>query len=593
MAQSPHVTMLERPFQLLRRAAPDRLLWLGAPILLYCWTVTGPFIPDDLNLILRAERFIRGECEHLDLFRFAPTDEAWRELRDRGTYPWWMPDTGRADLFRPLAGLSFYVDVRLFGRNPLGHRLVSLLWFALALICVRRLFLVACKDEVRAGAATFFFGISQTVTAPVTWVCSRGDLLVVVGTALSAGAYLASFTRPRWSLVSLSAAGFAFALLSKSEVAVAFAGVICAHEILLRWRRSVRPGGRIRAAIAVVIFAMALGFLVYYLSSRPQSLGFSDARAGRVAFNAGMPLTLLLNLSVWTLGFPATVLQLASSKLLPAVLAAAAAIAVTTIAYYLSKALHRDVAAPFFLLWVAMFLLPGPIVATATRTLCLATIGWTYLLARMILPSENARPAVPAVLRHWLFFTNGIVSICCAIGAVLFMRHAESQNRAAIRHYIASMDSPPSSGDAIIIAQPRSATEMLGIGERLEYLHGLTDVAYAVLTGPGTHAHVRREDDHTLVITANASSLMDTPLHRATLGHDWKPAVGMKRHLREFTAEITRLDDHGGVAEMRLRFNRPLSSPHLRFYPPHLAAVARGQLPLIPSGRTIAPRGPG
>ena len=111
------MSRFERPFQWFRHAGPYRALWLGAPLVLYSWTLTGPLLGDDLHLVLKAEEYTQGQRDRLELDRFAASDADWRQQRDRGTIPWWSPESGRLDFFRPVTELSFYLDTILFGRS--------------------------------------------------------------------------------------------------------------------------------------------------------------------------------------------------------------------------------------------------------------------------------------------------------------------------------------------------------------------------------------------------------------------------------------------------------------------------------------------
>ncbi len=211
-------------FVWIRRASRYRLFWLGGPLAFYSWTLTGPFMADDLHLLLKSERYLRGESQSLELYRFAKTDEDWNTLRHRGICPWWLPETGRLDFFRPVSEWVFYAGVHLFGRGPIGHRMISLALFGCVLGAVHWMFALASEDRVRAGVATFFFGISQTVAPPVTWICNRQDLLVVLGAALAGGAYWSASRSPKlWWLV-IAVSGCLFALLSKVVAVSLFAG---------------------------------------------------------------------------------------------------------------------------------------------------------------------------------------------------------------------------------------------------------------------------------------------------------------------------------------------------------------------------------
>ena len=568
------MSIVTLPFRLIRRAATRRLFWLGAPLLLYIWTVTGPFLFDDLHLVLKAEQCHRGEIEGLDLFSFAPTDEGWQQLRDRGTVPWWLPETGRADFVRPLANLSFYLDVLLFGRNPLGYRLMSLAIFAIALLCVHWLFHQAGQDPVRAGTATFFFGISQTVTPPVTWMCNRQDLLVLIGVALASAAYWSARARPRMWHLALAAGGFTLALSSK-ELAVALGAVVVVHELVLRRKHSERRARPMAAIVAGLLLLMTCSYLAFYLHSRPWVLDFE--RGGGVPSQLGsrLPMTLLAYAAVWTIGFPMDLLTQATSGQATVVAAVGGVLALVA-AYYVRKNIRGDRAALFFILWALLFMLPGLRALTSgSRTLCIATLGWSYLLAGLIVPTRENDVVLPAFWRHWFYTTNGIVSVCCVIGTVLLMNHWEWGARQRLQEAIKTFDSPLQSGDTLIMAEAESDFEMVCAGERLEYLTDQENVSVVYLRGPGTGATIERENDHTLLVRASSSSsLFDTYLHRLALGPNWRPRVGMTFRLREFTAEIAAVEGDATVTALRFRFNQPLCSDGLHFYPPETAGKA-------------------
>ncbi len=603
------------PFEHLARAARFRAVWLGAPILLYLWTLTGPFVFDDPNLILKTEQYVNGESDRLDLFRFATTDQAWQAMRDRGTFPWWAPESRRIDFFRPLAEWSFYLDMLLFGRNPTAHRLVSLVWFALALFCMHRLFAVAGRDETRAGVATLLFGISQTATKPVTFISNRSDLLVLVGVTTAAWAYWklaqlreqtpntagvdyvpdstdrSQYRNARW-LIVLAPLGFAFALLSK-EVAVAFAIVIVCHQWFVRKRRPPLGASRARAAVTAIILLLAVAYLIYYAATRLVPFESTNTvNDGLISTITRAPKAMLLFLSVWTLGFPISILFQATPGQVAAVMVIGALGTILTL-WHLRRTMRGDPAALFFGIWAIAFLLPALLAAPETRAICVATVGWAYLLAELLVPKEAGRPPPPLWLRHWLLAANGAVSIACAIGAVLFTNAAEQRARQAVNEYVRGLDTPLRDGDTLIVAEAQSPIEFVCAGDRLEFLTGRRNLAFSCLTVPGTNADLKRRDPHSLLMTTTKGSLLDSPMHRLTLGPDWRPAIGHTFQLSRFTAEIVGVTDDGRVTVMAFRFKEPLASPSLHFWPPSLAAIARGDAPDNPRKNSEAHAGTG
>lgn len=568
------MSLIDLPFHWIRAAAVRRAFWLGGPLLLYAWTVTGPLLCDDLILSLKAERYSRGETKQLGLFRFAETDADWQALRDRGTCPWWASEIGRYDFFRPLAEWSFYLDQRLFGRDPLGHRLVSLAVFVIALMCIHRLFMAANDNPIRAGVATFFFGISQTTTLPVTWVSNRADLLVLIGVTLAAGAYWSSWRHGRWRLVALACVGFVFALLAK-EVAVALALVVAGHELYLRRRVPARRQRPFAGIIALLLILIAGLYGAYYMQARPSALGASMQDAGPLLMLTRLPRSLLLNFAVWTTGFPISVLLGAEQFQINAV-AALGAIATLVVVPFLWKSMRGDRSAFFFVLWALLFMLPGLGAFASTRLICVATVGWAYLLAGLIIPSREDQLVIPALLRHGVYAANGIVSIGCVIGTVLFMNHAELACRQRLREVIANLDTPLQAGETLVMGEAQSIMEMIGSADRLEFLTGLKGVKIVYLVAPEAPiARIGREDDHTLILESSGASLFGSSLHRYTLGPGWQPRTGDAFKLPGFSAEIAEINDAGAVTALRFRFRDPLSSPRLHFHPAALRAAAR------------------
>jgi hypothetical protein len=563
------------PFGWLRRAAGHVTFWLGVPILLYLPTVTGPFAFDDLSLVLQAERYARGETEHLGLFRFAATDAAWQELRNLGSFPWWSPARLRIDFFRPLAEWSFYLDMRLFGRNTAGHRAVSLAWFAIALLCIHKLFLAACRDSARAGVATVFFGISQTATQPVTFICNRSDLLVVVGTALAAWAYWSATDRPRKILVLTAVAGFAFALLSK-EMAIGLAGVIVLHELIVRWRRTPLAGTSLRGAMACIVAGMAATYLVYFVAARPWLLGAGEnAELSNISILARAPRALPLYLAVWTTGFPISVLFQTGTT--PVVIVGAAGVLFAIIvAWYVGRTARTDQASLFFVLWAIVFLLLGLMTFTETRVLCVATVGWAYLLAGLLTPSTDDRPA-PAWLRHWLLATSGTVSLICAIATTVMQSKFEGQLRSRLSEQMAALNQPIQNGDSLIVGEAASGLELFLSPERLEFMTGLRHVGVAYMTLPGASAQIEQRDENTLVLTSATTDLLDKVLYGLSLGRPDKRRTSQTFETRDFTAEIGEVTTDGRIASLIFRFKEPLRSRRLHYYPRSLAAVARGE----------------
>ncbi|HVP10940.1 MAG TPA: hypothetical protein VMV94_07090 [Phycisphaerae bacterium] len=561
-------------FRCLRRVAGHPLFWLGIPVLIYLPTVTGPFTFDDLMLVVRSEDYASGQTPELKLFCFGGTEEDSRKLRDVGTFPWWAP-AGRICFFRPLAQCSFYLDMLLFGRNPLGHKLVSLAWFALALFCLHRLCATVCGDSVRAGTAAFFYGISQAVAQPATFVGNRADLLVVVGVSIAATAYWKATLRQRRWLILVAAAGYAFALLSK-EMAIGMAGAVVLHEIIARRRRGPAPVSA--TAVAIVVAVMAVIYMAYFVATRPWQFGLGgDQAPSNVSFLAGAPKAVLLYLAVWVLGFQTDVLMLlkAGPNLVLAIGLLGLCVAVV-VARYVARMARKDSGTLFFTLWALSFLLVGLLTSPAPRVLCVATIGWAYLVAGLLTAPAEDRATSPLWLRRWLLTTSGAVNILCGLGTVLTQDRLELQMRANLAEYIAAQPRALQAGDALIVAEAQDPLELVLMPERVQYTTGLSDVSVSFLTPPGAAGCVERQDDHTLIFGSQGADLLDEKLYKLTQGRDEKRRVGQTFATRDFVAEIRDVGGDGRVTSLAFHFHDPLTSERLHFYPPDLAMIAQG-----------------
>ncbi|MFQ5425218.1 MAG: hypothetical protein ACE5F9_14730 [Phycisphaerae bacterium] len=566
-------TLLQKPFQWLRGAARFKTLWLGGPLLLYGWTLTGPFLSDDLHLMLKAERYLRGESQALDLFRFARSDDEWRELRNQGSCAWWQPDGWRPDYVRPIASGSFLLDVFVFGRNPFGYRLVSLGVFAIALVCVHWLFRQATDDPVRPGVATFLFGISQGLVQPVTWLSSRSDLLVVIGVSLAAGAYWAAYRRPslKWGLLAVAA--FAFALFSK-EVAVALAAVIGMHE----WVRRRHPGpvqpNRATSWIAAVLATMAIAFIAYYIHSRPWILSPPHGDGGPAQSGMRILQALLLYASVWTTGYPIDTFLLGASRWHLWTVATVGGLLLLVTIGYMRRSTRGDRAALFFVLWAPALLLPGlGGMTTTNRVMCAATVGWAFLLAGLIVPRREA-DAAPLFLRHFLFAANTTVSIGCVIGTVLVMNHAEWRARDRLAGVVAELDSSLSDGDTLLVRESRGPLEISCGAERLELLTGRRHVALTYLLPPDVEGEWQRVDPRTVIVRARDGGLFNTLLYESSSGHDSRAPAGETFRLRGFTIEVEETGEGDDFTVLALRFTEPLSSPRMHLVPPPVGPKA-------------------
>ncbi len=557
-------------FRWLAAAARHRFVWLGLPLAMHAWALAGPFVFDDLYLLRTTEEYISGARPTLDLFRFAPDHDAWMRLRGDGDYPWYAPDERRIDFFRPLPEWLFYLDVRLFGRNPAGHRAMSMAWFAAALICAHRLYHRATGDAVIAGTAAFLLGISQSLAAPVTFICNRSDLVVIVGVCLAATAYIAPSGTSAGRL-ALAIGGFALALVSK-ESAVALAAVLVVDQALRRRQAADAPRDRTCVYITAACALLAAAYLAYYASTRWDALSTAggDNAAQRVLSALG------LYSAVWSIGFPASLLLHESHERILVVTLAGAGVMLMALPHLFRLRLHEP-RARFFGLWTIFFLMPALLVAPESRALSVAGVGWIFLLTCLIVPREPAPNIAPLWLRHLLLTANGVLAAGCGIGTAWYMFQAELQCRASLLQHVASRHEPIADGDVLVVARAGSPFELIAAGARLEYLLNLRDARAIFLTLTGSDAQFARLKDRQLRVWSTGTPLLNSPAHRLTLGAGLRPSVGQIFQLRGVSILIEALHPQGGVSRFTATFDEPFSSGSVHLCPPATFADVAAQ----------------
>lgn len=148
---------------------------------------------------------------------------AWPQLR-------WMWTTFHMGHYSPLTWMTFGADYVLWGMNPGGYHLTSLLLHAATAVAfyamVLRILTSALPDRIdrrqtlwlAAGFAALLFALHPLRVEAVAWVTGRRDALLGLFSVLTVLAYLRSCERTergrRW--YGLSIALFGCALLSKS-----------------------------------------------------------------------------------------------------------------------------------------------------------------------------------------------------------------------------------------------------------------------------------------------------------------------------------------------------------------------------------------
>lgn len=276
-----------------------RALWIG-------------FITDDYLQLAMVEGSFPVTREPWDLFRFVQDDPAERRaLMGAGFLPWWAAEDLRLGMLRPLASLTFVVDVQLFGTHAVGHHLHSAMWWVV-MVSGAAAVLGAVAPPRLALCAFALFVADESHGPLLTWLANRSASM-----ATAAGLW-ALWAHLRWRIggwrpgrplsIALAALG-----LGCGEYAVP----VLAYLVAFEWAGM---GDATRDRVrALVPFAVAVGLYLairgalhlgmqgsgIYVDPTRDPAGFAIALVGR-----GPALVADLVLGVparwWNLGSPWT-----------------------------------------------------------------------------------------------------------------------------------------------------------------------------------------------------------------------------------------------------------------------------------------------
>ncbi len=187
-------------------------------------------------------------------FRQAPWtffsgDDIVHLSRAAGDAPW-------NGAYRPLSeGLSFWLQYRLFGLDPLGYHLVNLALHALNVVGVYLLAVRWLGNRGAACAAAVLFGCASIAFTPLHW--ASGVIELLAGALLLAATLVHLESARRGARWRWGAAGLALAAMLAKETAAAWPAFILWFEFRRR-RGRMRVEATLPAVAATVAFVVAL-----------------------------------------------------------------------------------------------------------------------------------------------------------------------------------------------------------------------------------------------------------------------------------------------------------------------------------------------
>ncbi len=207
----------------------------------------------------------------------------------------WMFTTFHLGHYQPLAWVTLGADYLVWGMNPAGYHLTSLLFHLANTLLVYRLALRLLAGSAKTGPAPEGAGATLAIAAAFTaglfalhplrvesvaWATARRDVVSAFFCLLSILAYLRAVDEPggqRWRVASIAA--FALAILSKEIVATLPALLLLLDVYPLRRLRSDASGRASETRSARVVRLLVEKIPYFALSAAITIVGFAGQRA--------------------------------------------------------------------------------------------------------------------------------------------------------------------------------------------------------------------------------------------------------------------------------------------------------------------------
>lgn len=519
-----------------------------------------------------------------DLFAFVHGGpETVRAMRDAGHLPWWTSDDLNAALWRPVTGLTHWIDYQLFPDVPWLMHLHSLAWFGLlacaVTACYRRLLPGAAWT---AGLAALLYVIDDARGVPVVWLANRNAL---VGMGIGLAALLAyvrwrqgEFRHGAWMAPLL----LLLAVLG-NEGAVSIGGYMLAFALFL----DRGPLGRRLAALGPCV-AVGIAWLVAY-----RLQGYGTHGSALYLDPVGEPLRFLreapgrIALLIWgQYALPAADLAAILSPPYAGWFRKAAAVFVVVPVVLFAPLIRRDPAARFFALGGLLALVPVSAMVPSDRLLTYAGFGGMGLLAMFLASLRREAGAAPAPRPRRL--VAAVLVVVHLVIAPINLLMAASTFRLVGTVLEQAMSSFPSDASireqtVVIVVSPSG---FLSVHAPLHHaLHGLPVPRRAItLCSTLGEATLTRLDERTIELRPAEGFLAFTadrppppgvaPIDIANVFamldrvfRDDRDALvaGESVRLSDVTITVAEVDVHGRPAAVRYRFDEPLESPSLRW----------------------------
>jgi tetratricopeptide (TPR) repeat protein len=230
----------------------------------------------------------------------------WADLR------WALGSSYPSSNWHPLTWISHMADVQLYGRNPTGHHLTSVLLHILGVVLLFLLIESATGRALRSAAVAALFAVEPLNVEAVAWISERKSVLCVLFFLLGIGAYGWYVKKPSAGRYLWVVLFFGFGITAKVMVIpFPFALLLLDYWPLARLPGTDAAGkpqeffvalrSLVIEKIPLFLMALAGGAVTVYVHSREHALTASMPFSWRFK-NAIFSYAAYLGKAVWPVG---------------------------------------------------------------------------------------------------------------------------------------------------------------------------------------------------------------------------------------------------------------------------------------------------
>ncbi|MEW5983290.1 MAG: hypothetical protein AB1806_13115 [Acidobacteriota bacterium] len=508
-----------------------------------------------------------------------------RQYVDTGVLPWWTRPDFRVAFFRPLAGLTHWIDFRCWPAFPAMMHLQSLLWLAGMVAAASVLFRRVLGPARVAGLAALLFALDDGHGLPAVWLANRNASIAVLFGIVALIAHDAWRRAASRAALALSLVALLLSLAG-SELGIATCAYLFAYAVFMdagTWQR--RAMSLLPAASAASLWVVLYRWFGFGAQGSGLYVDPGDVAAFLPRVAERGPVLLF---GQWFLNPDAYIFL---SQEAAHVMWLVACGLVAGLAIVMWPLLRRDRAARFLGLGMILSAIPACGTFPSGRLLVFAGIGGAGLLAIFLAAWIDRSPwfpttaawRAPAGVACWVFLVLHV--IVAPVGLANTARALAVIGAVPVRA-AASLPAGPAVRDQQVIVVNVPSFFASVFGPTLNLLDGRPLPRRMLVLASGIHpARVSRPSRNVLVIRPAGGFLAPPGVprpggeasHAATdtgyahqmldlLYRDATPfRVGDRVELSGLVVEVTAVTGDGRPAEAAFTFATDLDDPSLRW----------------------------